>query len=495
LALNNRGQTPIVSEWWEDAVVYQIYPRSFQDSDGDGIGDLPGIVRRLDDLAALGVDALWLSPMYPSPLADGGYDIADFTGVDPRLGTVADVAALAAGAHARGMRLLLDLVPNHTSIEHPWFRSHPDRYVWADAPANNWRAAFGGPAWTQDERTGRFYLHSFFPEQPDLDWRNPAVAAAMQDVMRTWLGRGVDGFRVDAIDRIGKHPDLLDDPPATAPPPFPEPADDAVLEHRHSRNWPPAIASGLAALRAGAGDAFLVGEVYRPTADLGMYLAHLDCAFVFELLFAPWDAPAIGDVVARAAALDRPAWVLSNHDFGRIATRVGEAQRAAAAMLLLTLPGAVFLYQGDEIGLLEGPGGDPPVDRYNRDRARHPMQWDASPNGGFTTGTPWLPAVDPAARNVADQRRDPASVWSLHRDLIALRRQLADGFELLAAEPGGLLAYRRGDVVVALNLGSAPIDVSSGRQLGEWGEVLLASPGAGRDSSIPPGGGVIFRAA
>ncbi len=297
--------------WWHDAVVYQIYPRSFQDSDGDGVGDLRGIIQRLDDVAALGVDALWLSPMYPSPFADGGYDIADHTGVDPRLGSVADVVALAAAAHERGMRLLLDLVPNHTSIEHPWFREHPDRYVWTDAPPNNWRAAFGGPAWSRDAHTGRSYLHSFYPEQPDLDWRNPAVPAAMHEVVRTWLARGVDGFRIDAIDRIGKHPDLLDDPPARLPPAFPETPDSAVLEHRHSRNWAPALQPALAGLRAAAGDAFLVGEVYLPTADLGPYLDHLSSAFVFELLFAEWRADLVGAVVARATRLAHPAWMLS----------------------------------------------------------------------------------------------------------------------------------------------------------------------------------------
>jgi len=482
--------------WWADAVVYQIYPRSFQDSDGDGIGDLPGIAHRLDELAALGVDALWLSPIYPSPLADGGYDISDHTGVDARLGTVDDVAGLAARVHARGMRLLLDLVPNHTSIEHPWFREHPDRYVWADAPANNWRAAFGGPAWTRDERTGRFYLHSFYPEQPDLDWRSPAVAAAMQDVIRTWLARGVDGFRIDAIDRIGKHPDLLDDPPATGPPPFPQPPDAAAIAHVHSRHFAPALASALGALRAAAGDAFLVGEVYQPTAELQPYLAHLDCAFVFELLFAPWTATAVGDVIARAAPLDRPAWVLSNHDFGHIGSRIGAAQQPAAAMLLLTLPGAVFLYQGDEIGLLDGPGGDPPADRYGRDGHRHPMQWDASPTGGFTAGTPWLPAVDPATRNVADERRDPASMWSLHRDLIRLRRGLRGPLEPVAAEADGLLAYRRGDVLVALNLGTADIGAVGASRVGRMtrgAEVLRATPGAGEDGRIPPGGGIMLR--
>jgi alpha-glucosidase len=473
-----------VTEWWRDAVVYQVYPRSFQDSDGDGIGDIRGITRRLDELAALGVDAVWLSPMYPSPLADGGYDITDFTGVDPRLGSLDDLAELIAEMHRRGMRLLLDLVPNHTSIEHPWFREHPDRYIWADGAANNWKAAFGGSVWTQAEPGGRWYLHSFFPEQPDLDWRNPAVPAAMGDVVRTWLDRGVDGFRLDALDSLGKHPDLPDDPPASGPPPFPDTPDAAGLERRHSRNWMPTIRPILAALRDAAGDAFLVGEVYRPTDELGPYLESLTSAFVFELLFAPWEAGAVGVALDRAAGLGGAAWVLSNHDFGRVGSRIGEANLRAAAMLLLTLPGPAFLYQGDEIGLLEGPGGDPPVDRYNRDRARHPMQWDAGPEGGFTSGTPWLPTVDPGERNVAGQRADPASLWSLHRDLIALRRDLRGDLEVVAAGGDGPLAYRRGDVLVTLNLGQEPLELPAGEPL------LRTHPG---DPRLGPGGGAIVR--
>jgi alpha-glucosidase len=306
----------------------------------------------------------------------------------------------------------------------------------------------------------------------------------MQEVVRTWLGRGVDGFRLDALDSLGKHPGLLDDPPAHGPPPFPDTPDAAGLERRHSRNWMPTIRPILAALREAAGDAFLVGEVYRPTDELAPYLESLTCAFVFELLFSPWEAEAIGAALARAAGLDGAAWVLSNHDFGRVGSRIGAHNQRAAAMLLLTLPGPAFLYQGDEIGLLEGPGGDPPVDRYNRDRARHPMQWDAGRQGGFTTGTPWLPAVDPAERNVADQRADPASLWSLHRDLIALRHELRGGLEPVAADPGGLLAYRRGDVLVALNLGGRALDLPAGEPL------LRTHPG---DAGLPPGGGAIIR--
>ena len=234
------GSDPVVARDWRNAVVYQIYPRSFQDSDGDGIGDLPGIARadrshrrarRRRDLA-LTVLSVAVRRRRLRRLG--------LHGVDPRLGTVADVRALAEAAHARGIALLLDLVPCHTSIEHPWFREHPDRYVWADAPPNNWRAAFGGPAWTRDAATGRWYLHSFFPEQPDLDWRNPAVVEAMQDVIRFWLDQGADGFRLDAIDRLAKHPDLADDAPRAEPFPFPEPADVAALDRRHSSHWHPA---------------------------------------------------------------------------------------------------------------------------------------------------------------------------------------------------------------------------------------------------------------
>ena len=224
--------------WWRDAVVYQVYPRSFQDSDGDGVGDLAGIASRLDHLAWLGVDALWLSPIYPSPGADSGYDVSDYTGIDPVYGGFEDFDRLSAECRARGIRLLMDLVPSHTSIEHPWFREHPDWYVWADQPPNNWRASFGGPAWSLDERSGRYYLHSFFPEQPDLDWRNPEVRAAFGEVVRFWRDRGVAGFRVDAIERIMKDAELRDDPPATAEPPLPLHPEQAALDTVHSRNDP-----------------------------------------------------------------------------------------------------------------------------------------------------------------------------------------------------------------------------------------------------------------
>jgi alpha-glucosidase len=409
--------------WWHNAVVYQIYPRSFQDSNGDGVGDLAGIERRLDHLTWLGVDALWLSPIYPSPLADMGYDVSDYTGVDPVYGSLERFDQLLAAAHERGLKLLMDLVPCHTSIEHPWFREHPEWYIWSgrDAPANNWRASFGGIAWSPDpyERGRGWYLHSFYPEQPDLDWRNPEVVAAMQGVIRFWLDRGVDGFRLDALDRLVKDADLRDDPPASAPFALPLDEEYARLEHLYSTNSPD-ITAALAAIRDAAGDALLVGEVYLPAADVTPYLDYLDLAFAFELFHSPFERDRLDAAIEAAAALGTgTAWVLSNHDFPRVATRWGREHVREAAELLLTLPGTAFVYQGDEIGMEDGPGATPPIDRAGRDGARHPMQWDA--DGGFTSGTPWLPMVDPEERNVADQRDDPGSLLNHYRNLIARR--------------------------------------------------------------------------
>jgi glycosidase len=412
--------------WWENAVVYQVYPRSFQDSDGDGVGDLAGIERRLDHLTWLGADALWLSPIYPSPLADMGYDVSDYEGVDPVYGDLASFDRLTAAAHERGLRLLMDLVPCHTSIEHRWFRKHPEWYIWSgrDGPANNWRASFGGIAWSPDpyERGLGWYLHSFYPEQPDLDWRNPEVVSAMQGVIRFWLERGADGFRVDAIDRLVKDAELRDDPPASAPFALPLQEEYAELEHLYSTNSPD-IHAALAAIRAAAGDALLVGEVYLPAAQVTPYLEHLDLAFAFELFHSPWERAREVAAATRDALGGATAWVLSNHDFPRVTTRWGRERAREAAELLLTLPGTAFVYQGEEIGMVDGPGADPPFDRAGRDGARHAMQWDGSPAGGFTTGTAWLPAVDPSDCNVADQRDDPGSLLSHYRRLIRARRE------------------------------------------------------------------------
>jgi alpha-glucosidase len=467
--------------WWRDAVVYQIYPRSFQDSDGDGIGDLAGIERRLDHIAWLGVDALWLSPIYPSPMHDFGYDVADYKDVDPVFGTLEDFDRLVAAARERGLRVLMDVVPCHTSIEHPWFREHPDWYIWADRP-NNWVAAFGGSAWS--ELNGRYYLHSFYPEQPDLDWRNPEVIAAMQDALRFWIERGASGYRVDAIDRLLKDPELRDDPPATTRFPFPLHDEAMKLAGTHSRNAPD-IGTALSKIREAVGDQLLVGEVYLPSAEWTPYLQHLDVAFAFELLHAPWDAERMGAAIEASTRRPGAAWVLSNHDFGRLATRFGPESARSAALMLLTLPGPAFLYQGDEIGLGDAPAGEPGLDRFGRDRYRHPMQWDASPTGGFTDGEPWLPAVDPEATNVEAQREDPRSTLSLVRDLLTLRRLLGEGLELIDAAPG-VLAYRRGDHGVAIN--TTPEDRPS--PLG--GELVLETePGALRDRVLAAHAGAI----
>jgi alpha-glucosidase len=441
--------------WWRDAVVYQIYPRSFQDSDGDGVGDLRGITQRLDYLVWLGVDAFWLSPIYPSPLADFGYDVSDYTAVDPQLGTLDDFDELVASAHERGLRVLLDLIPCHTSIEHPWFREHPDWYIWSpvDGPPNNWVSAFGGPAWSRDQESGRWYLHSFYPEQPDLDWWNPELVEAMQAVVRFWLDRGADGFRLDAIDRLVKDAERRDDPPAKGDFPLPLREDAAKLDRVYSSNRPEVV-EALEAIREAAGDALLVGEVYLPTREYPRYLQALDLVFAFEFLFAPWDAERLRAAIEPAAGLERVAWVMSNHDFDRLASRAGPEHVRAAARLLLTLPGASFIYQGDEIGLENGPGADPPYDRAGRDPFRHPMRWDASTNGGFTTGKPWLAPVDPQERNVEAQRDDPDSLLSLYRRLIAERRELGEGFRLLDSDPG-VLAYERGGRAVSVEVSAA----------------------------------------
>jgi alpha-glucosidase len=462
-------------------VVYQVYPRSFQDSDGDGVGDLPGIRSRLDHLAWLGVDALWLSPIYPSPMADFGYDVSDYTDVDPAFGDLEDFARLAQAAHERGLKLLMDLVPCHTSIEHPWFREHPDWYIWADRP-NNWVAAFGGSAW--EPHDGRYYLHSFYPEQPDLNWRNPEVVAAMQDVLRFWIERGADGYRIDAIDRLMKDPELRDDPPASEPYGLPVSDEEEKLALTNSRNGP-GTGEALAKMREAVGDAFLVGEVYLPSRRWQPYSDHFDAVFAFELLLTSWNAGVLNTAVRACAETGKAAWAMSNHDFGRLATRFGRENARAAAMMLLTLPGPAFLYQGDEIAQGDGPPGESRYDRAGRDRFRHPMQWDASPSGGFSAGEAWLPPVDPAERNVEAQRDDPESALTLTRELISLRGELGEGFELLEAAEG-VVAYRRGGHAIAVNTTAEP------RPVPLRGEPRLeTAPGALRDGALAPHAGAV----
>jgi alpha-glucosidase len=472
--------------WWQHAVIYQVYPRSFQDSDGDGVGDLPGILARLDHVKRLGADAIWLSPFYRSPDADFGYDVSDYTAVDPVYGTLADFDRLVAAAHERELRVLVDFVPAHTSIEHPWFRARPDFYFWAQEPPNNWEATFGGSAWERDERSGRYYLHSFFREQADLNWRNPDVRHAMADALRFWLEHGVDGFRLDAIDRLFKDRELRDDPPATDPFPLPLHGDYGRLSHIHSLNAPD-IGTALSAIREAVGETFLVGEVYLPTSQLEPYLATLDVAFAFEAMNAGPEADRLKATITGGLETEKIGWVLSNHDFSRFATRFGPNVRAAA-LLFLSLPGPVFMLQGDELGVEDGPGVDPPLDRAGRDQFRHPMQWDSTPNGGFTSGVPWLPSVDPQTRNVAGQEQDPGSMLHLFRSLLALRPRLGAQLRFLDS-PGQTVVFERGDYRIAVNLGQGPEPVPRSGEL-----VLEAHSGdAGDPRTLPPHGGWIER--
>lgn len=438
--------------WWQTGTVYQIYPWSFQDSNDDGIGDLPGIASRLDYLEWLGIDAIWISPIFPSPMADFGYDVADYTGIDPRFGTMEDFDRLLAATHAHGLKLLLDLVPNHTSDEHPWFRQsrsardnpYRDWYIWRDpapdgGPPNNWLSHFGGPAWTFDPATGQYYLHLFDPKQPDLNWRNPAVRQAIYDVMRFWFRKGVDGFRVDVIWMLIKHPDLPDNPPDPHWTPAQPP------QHRLLRIYDqhqPEVHAVIREMRAVADefeDRVLIGEIYKPVEELVSYYgANLDevhLPFNFNLITLPeWSAAAVRDLVERyERALPPgawPNWVLGNHDRPRIASRLGPALARVAHMLLLTLRGTPTLYYGDEIGMEDVP--IPPervvdpvgirVPGYGRDPVRTPMQWDDGPGAGFTRGEPWLPlAADARQRNVAAQRADPHSMLALVRHLLELR--------------------------------------------------------------------------
>jgi alpha-glucosidase len=488
----------VPGEWWRSGVVYQIYPRSFMDSGGDGVGDLRGITGRLDHLVALGVDALWLSPFYRSPMADFGYDIADHTDVDPVFGTLADADALIAGAHERGLRVIVDLVPNHTSDRHPWFtasrssRDDPRRdwYVWRDAPPNDWRSEFGGgPAWTHDPPTDQWYLHSFLPEQPDLNWDHPDVEAAVFDVMRFWLRRGVDGFRIDVVHKLGKDPELGDDEPGRP----------------HREDWPsvhPRLRRLRAVLEEFDGDRVAVGEVYLlDQRRLAAYVTgqdELHLAHNFVFLNLPWDAAAfratIDEFEELVAEGGWPAWCLDNHDHSRTATRYGPARARVAAVLLLTLRGTPFLFQGAELGL---PDGEVPPDRVvdvdGRDPERAPIPWEPGPHAGFTTGEPWLPLVEDAdALCAARQRRDDGSALELTRRLARLRAAtpaLVTGDQLAVDLGPDVLAFQRTDGaerwLVAVNFAPDPVPLPAG-------EAAIAS-GPGRPGVLAGREAVLLR--
>jgi alpha-glucosidase len=453
--------------WWRDAVVYQIYPRSFADASGDGIGDLDGLRGRLEYLQWLGVDALWLSPIYPSPMADFGYDVADYCGVDPLFGDLATFDAMLGEAHACGLRVLLDWVPNHTSDQHPWFldsrssRAAPKRswYRWRDGrpdvPPNNWPAAFGGgSAWTWDEATEQWYLHTFLPQQPDLNWDEPQLVAAMHDVLRFWCDRGVDGFRADVVHLIGKDPALPNVPASH----LVGSHLDVVGSHDYPGTHP--LLRGIRRVLdeyAPTRPRMIVGEVnLTETALIAPYLGdddELNLAFDFESLHVPWEAAAWRARIAHVEAVmgERwPTWVFSNHDQPRIRTRLGgtEERARAALVLLLTLRGTPFTYAGEELGLenAEVPP-DRVVDPGGRDGCRAPIPWTADERHGWPA-EPWLPwPPDPAQRSVEAQRDDPGSMLHLARAALALRRAslaLHGGtLELLDDAPDGVLAYDR----------------------------------------------------
>lgn len=452
-------------DWWRTGVVYQVYPRSFADSNGDGMGDLAGIVAHLDHLndgteRSLGVDAVWLSPIYPSPGLDVGYDVADYTGVDPAFGSLADVDRLVAEAHRRGIKVILDLVLNHSSDQHPWFAAsraaregpYADWYIWADAAGrtssgaprrpNNWVSFFGGPAWTWDETRGQFYLHTFLSQQPDLNWRSPAVREAMLDVVRVWLDRGVDGLRFDVFNAFFKDAQLRSNPRRlTGRTAY------ARQFHVYDKNRPE-LAELLAEIRRIVDEKpgrMTVGELFEgPASQAAGYASAGHLVFDFTLVETPWNAKAFGRSIAeREAAFGRGGWptlVLSNHDRSRHASRYddgrhGDERARVAAVLETSLRGTPFLYYGEEIALRDVAVPrdeivDPPAKRatrlapwWNRDQARAPMPWGLGPNGGFTTGRPWLRmSPDFPTRNVATQAGDPASVLSLYRRLLWFRR-------------------------------------------------------------------------
>ncbi|HEY5153150.1 MAG TPA: alpha-amylase family glycosyl hydrolase [Acidimicrobiales bacterium] len=456
---------PTAGPWWRSDVVYQIYPRSFLDTNRDGVGDLEGIRQRLNYLEWLGIDALWLSPVFRSPMRDFGYDVADYCDVDPVFGDLADLDALVADAHGRDIRVILDWVPNHTSDQHPWFvdsrsspdASHRDWYVWRDpapdgGPPNNWIRAWSDlPAWTFDEASGQYYLHCFLPEQPDLNWANPEVEAAMHEVLRFWLDRGIDGFRMDVIHLIGKDPSLPDDP-----------ADLAGLSHVPLNDRPEThtLLRGLRRLLdAYPGDRVSVGEVYLlDTAQVVEYLGagdELHLAFNFPPLFAPWDAAKwrrqieiVGTEHDPIGAW--PTWVLSNHDNRRHRTRFGtEARARAAAVLLLTLRGTPFLYAGEELGQEDGViPAERVVDPGGRDGCRSPIPWTPDAAHGWSGSDPWLPwPPAPETRNAESETDDPSSILHLYRRMLAARRASdalrAGSLTLLDDVAEGVLAYIR----------------------------------------------------
>ncbi len=498
--------------WWRDGVIYQVYLRSFADSDGDGLGDLPGLLSRLDYLAGLGVDALWLSPIYPSPDADFGYDVSDHTAVDPRFGSLSGFDALVDGAHRRGLRIILDMVLNHTSDRHPWFvesassRDNPkaDWYLWQERIPNNWRSVFGGRGWKFVPERGQHYFYMFTPEQPDVNWRNPDVYQAQLDVFRFWLERGVDGFRLDVFNAYFKDAQFRDNPRK-----FGLRAFDRQAHVRDSDQ--PEMAGFLHDLRAlldSYPERYAVGETFLPTPGKAAGYCGPDKLHAAFNFFFPPASPMTGwNPVSLAERIERndrefagswPTLVFDNHDMFRIATRVCKGEDDALAKvfmaLLLTLRGTPFMYYGEEIGMRDislkrSEILDPPGRKYwpfykGRDGCRSPMQWDASPQAGFTTGIPWLPVhPDYVTRNAAAQAKDPDSMLNFTRRLLALRKATPalrrGSFRFIQPVTRELMLYERvyegQRVAVALNFSGKPQPASLGAS-----RVLLSTAGRER---------------
>lgn len=465
--------------WWQWGIIYEIYIRSFQDSNGDGCGDLNGIRQRLDYLEWLGVNAIWITPFYPSPMKDFGYDISDYTGVHPLFGSMADLDALLHDVHRRGMKVVLDFVPNHTSDQHPWFQdsaaarnsAHRDWYLWSEpgpdgGPPNNWLSEFGGSAWQRHAITGDYYYHAFLPEQPDLNWRNPQVCEAMFNVMRFWLDKGVDGFRVDVMWHLIKDAHLRENPPN---PDYQEgresPYHKVLPVYSCNRPEVHEVVHQMRNVIDSYEDVVLIGEIYLPIDELVTYYgstkseAHLP--FNFQLVHTQWDAAHVRRVIDKYEGSLPPGawpnWVLGNHDQHRIATRIGHPQARVAAMLLLTLRGTPTLYYGDEVGMSDVPipqaravdprGHRSPGIGLGRDPERTPMQWSAARNAGFSTYEPWLPVgADSEVLNVEIEREDPNSDLNLYRRLIELRQShpaLAIGSYAPYEVEAPLLGYTR----------------------------------------------------
>lgn len=530
-------EEPKIEPWYNSATLYHIYPLSFSDSNGDGYGDLQGIIRHLDYLndgsaESLGVGAIWLSPIYVSPMADWGYDVADHKDIDPKFGNMRDFERLLKEVHRRGMKLLLDYVPNHTSILHPWFLESRSSlksvkrnwYIWADpgtngGPPNNWLSAFGGPAWKYDEKTGQYFMHTFLSEQPDLNWHNPEVREAMLDILRFWLDKGVDGFRADAVLGLLKDPKLRDDVPnPNYQAGISDPADEFLRVHSAGQRELNATIGSFCDVLSAKPGSYLLSEAYLNIPGLHhLYQAcrrhPLHAPFNFNLMTLTWGAQSYRDFIdeyeASMGPHDWPNYVLGNHDRHRLASRVGPERAKLLGFLQLTLRGLPVVYFGEELGQLDTPLKisqirDPweqrlPGNDLGRDSERTPMAWSPDSNAGFTVGKPWLPIGPATAQlNVATENRKPDSSLSMYRHLIHLRRDspaLIDGkYRSLPVDNPYVFAFIRETalqrMLVVLNFDQHHAKVSLAGPVGIWVAGTNESEGNGE---VPEGDTITLR--